>query len=83
MKTLIRIFAIVPAALILYAAWCVLVAAPPEPAFNAPDKAQVIAQLNHLYTVAAYAIVWGIQLGYVAWLGLRSIAQKAAEESLR
>jgi threonine/homoserine/homoserine lactone efflux protein len=34
------------------------------------------AILDHHFTVAAYAIVWAIQLGYLAWLGLRWRAQK-------
>lgn len=80
MKSLIRIFAIVPVALFLVAAYCVFFA-PAEPAFNAPDKVAVVARLNHLYTVAAYSITWAIQLGYVAWLGLKSIAQK--QEAVR
>lgn len=77
MKTVIRIFAIVPIALFLVAAYSILLA-PAEPAFNAPDKAAVVARLNHLFTVAAYSITWAIQLGYLAWLGLKSSAQKQA-----
>ena len=34
------------------------------------------ALLDHQFTVAAYAITWAIQLGYLAWLGLRWRAQK-------
>ncbi|MGD0520016.1 MAG: hypothetical protein ABSA48_02055 [Terracidiphilus sp.] len=34
------------------------------------------AILDHQFTVAAYAITWAIQLGYLAWLGLRWKAQK-------
>jgi hypothetical protein len=75
MKSLIRIFAIVPVALFLLAMYSVFFA-PPEPVFGSPDKAAVIARLNHSYTVAAYSITWAIQLGYLAWLGLKSIAQK-------
>jgi len=75
MKSLIKIIAIVPIALLACAAWCVL-SGPPEPSFAAPDKAAVIARLNHLFTVAAYAIVWAIQLGYVACLGIKWQAQK-------
>lgn len=75
MKSLFKILAIVPIALFLWAAYCIL-SAPPEPAFAAANKAQVVAQLNHLYTVAAYAIVWAIQLGYLSWLGVRWTAQK-------
>ena len=75
MKSFFRIFAIVPAVLFLVAAYSIFFA-PHEPAFNAPDKAAVVARLNHLFTVAAYSITWAIQLGYVAMLGLKSRAQK-------
>jgi hypothetical protein len=34
------------------------------------------AILDHQFTVAAYAITWAIQLGYVVWLGLKWRAQK-------
>jgi hypothetical protein len=34
------------------------------------------AILDHQFTVAAYAITWAIQLGYLAWLGLRWRALK-------
>jgi CcmD family protein len=34
------------------------------------------AILDHQFLVAAYAITWTIQLGYLAWLGLRWRAQK-------
>ncbi len=34
------------------------------------------AILDHQFTVAAFIITWAIQLGYVAWLGLKWRAQK-------
>jgi hypothetical protein len=34
------------------------------------------AILNHQFTVAAYAVTWAIQLGYVAWLAMKWRAQK-------
>jgi len=37
------------------------------------DKAAI---LDHQFRVAAYAISWCIQLGYLAWLGYRWRAQK-------
>ncbi len=37
------------------------------------------AVLDHEFTVAAYIVTWAIQLGYVAWLGLKWRAQKRAE----
>jgi CcmD family protein len=38
------------------------------------------AILDHQFLVAAYAITWILQLGYLAWLGLRWRAQKRAVE---
>ena len=35
------------------------------------------AILDHQFLVAAYTITWAIQLGYLAWLGLRWRAQKS------
>jgi len=34
------------------------------------------AVLDHQFLVIAYTITWVIQLGYVAWLGLKWRAQK-------
>jgi len=34
------------------------------------------AILDHEFLVAAYAVTWVIQLGYLAWLGLKWRAQK-------
>jgi len=34
------------------------------------------AILDHRFTIAAYVITWAIQLGYLAWLGLKWRAQK-------
>jgi hypothetical protein len=34
------------------------------------------AILDHQFTVAAYAVTWAIQLGYLAHLGLKWRAQK-------
>lgn len=36
------------------------------------------AILDHQFTVAAYVVTWAIQLGYLAWLGMRWRAQKRA-----
>ncbi len=42
------------------------------------------ALIDHHFTVAAYAITWAIQLGYLAWLGLKWRALKRhAARSLR
>jgi hypothetical protein len=40
------------------------------------------AILNHEFTVAAYAITWIIQLGYVAWLAVKWSAAKRAAKSI-
>jgi hypothetical protein len=34
------------------------------------------AILDHEFRVAAYVITWAVQLGYLAWLGLKWRAQK-------
>ncbi len=34
------------------------------------------AILDHQFVVAAYTVTWVLQLGYVAWLGLKWRAQK-------
>lgn len=34
------------------------------------------AILDHEFLIAAYTVTWGIQLGYLAWLGLKWRAQK-------
>jgi hypothetical protein len=34
------------------------------------------AILDHQFTVAAYVVTWVVQLGYLAWLGLKWRAQK-------
>jgi threonine/homoserine/homoserine lactone efflux protein len=35
---------------------------------------------DHLYMQAAYTITWAIQLGYLAWLGIKWRAQKHEAE---
>jgi len=39
------------------------------------------ALLDHQYLVAAYDVTWAVQLGYLAWLGLRWQTQKRAAAS--
>jgi hypothetical protein len=36
------------------------------------------AILDHQFVVAAYAVTWAIQLGYLVWLALKWRAQKLA-----
>ncbi len=37
------------------------------------------AILDHQFTVAAYVVTWVIQLGYLAYVGLKWRAEKRAE----
>jgi hypothetical protein len=34
------------------------------------------AILDHQFTVAAYVVTWVLQLGYLAWLGMKWRAEK-------
>ena len=38
------------------------------------------AVLNHHFVVAAYTITWALQLGYLAWLGVKWRAEKRNAE---
>jgi len=84
--TLGLIFAL-PVALLGWACFLVFTA-PAEPPFDWMNHMSVanhdalVALLDHLYLVAAYVVTWAIQLGYLAWLGLRWRAQKRAAANL-
>jgi threonine/homoserine/homoserine lactone efflux protein len=41
------------------------------------------AILDHHFVVAAYTVTWVIQLGYLAWMGLKWRAQKRDSARLR
>ncbi|HWT65306.1 MAG TPA: hypothetical protein VN151_04275 [Terracidiphilus sp.] len=41
------------------------------------DPVQV---LDHQFVVAAYTVTWVIQLGYLAWLGMKWRAEKRSNE---
>jgi hypothetical protein len=41
------------------------------------------AILDHKFVIAAYTVTWVIQLGYLAWLGLKWRAQKRDAARLR
>lgn len=76
-KLFFTLLAVAAAGLFVRVVYLVL-SSPPEPAFSAPNHDAVVAQLNHMFRQAAYSITWAIQLGYVAWLGLKWQAQKQA-----
>jgi hypothetical protein len=40
------------------------------------------AILDHQFRVAAYVVTWTIQLGYLAWLGMKWRVQKRAAARL-
>lgn len=74
-KLIFGLIAVISAGLFAWVFYLVL-SSPPQPPFGAANRSEVIAQLDHSFRVAAYAVTWAIQLGYVAWLGLKSQAQK-------
>ena len=69
------LLALISAGLFIRVGYLVL-SGPPDPAFNAPNHDAVVAHLNHLFRQAAYSITWAIQIGYVAWLGLKWRGEK-------
>lgn len=74
-KLFFQLLAAVAIGLFGWAAYLVL-SSPPEPAYAAANHDAVIARLDHMFRVAAYVLTWAIQLGYVAWLGLKWQGQK-------
>lgn len=74
-KLFFYLLALLSAGLFVRVAYLVL-SGPPEPALTAPNHDAIVAQLNHMFRQAAYAITWAIQLGYVAWLGFKWRSQK-------
>lgn len=79
-RAFFTLLAVVSAALFARVAWLVL-SSPIQPPLNAPNHDAVVAQLNHAFRQAAYSITWAIQLGYLAWLGLKW--QARTRETLR
>ncbi|MGB8259930.1 MAG: hypothetical protein WCE75_06250 [Terracidiphilus sp.] len=61
--------------------YCLLVA-PAEPPFDwrqhmtAAEHDALVDRIDHLYRVAAYAITWAIQLGYLGFLSWNCRAQQ-------
>jgi hypothetical protein len=82
-KLAIGLLFALPVALLGWACFLVI-SAPSEPPIDwmhhmsVVDHDALVALIDHQFTVAAYAITWAIQLGYLAWLGLRWQAQKRA-----
>lgn len=76
-KIFFRVLAVIAAALFVRVIYLVL-SSPPDPAFGAPNHDAIVAHLDHVFRQAAYTIAWAIQLGYVAWLGLKWQRQNQA-----
>ena len=80
-KLAISLIVALPIAFLGWACFLVLFA-PSEPpidwmnSMSVADHNALVALIDHQYTVAAYVITWAIQLGYLAWLGLRWQANK-------
>lgn len=65
-----------PAALLAWSCYLVL-SGPPQPVFgwqsqmSAAEHDAILAVLGHKFTIAAFAVTWAIQLGYLAWLWMK------------
>jgi uncharacterized membrane protein len=72
----------VPLALLAWTAHLIFSAPSADWNLNAsPAQLDAAAALrDHLYRQAAYTITWAIQLGYLAWLGIKWRAQKHEAE---
>jgi hypothetical protein len=79
------IFAL-PAALLVWACYLIFFA-PAEPPIDwerhmsVVDHDARVALLDHIFLVASYVITWAIQLGYLAWLGVKWRAQSRPASS--
>jgi hypothetical protein len=82
-KLALAIIVAVPLALVIWTAHLILSAPPYDWNVNAsPAQLDAAAALrDHLYRQAAYTITWAIQLGYLAWLGIKWRSQKRDAES--
>lgn len=84
-KAVAQIAALVPIALLAWALYS-LYAAPSEPPrdwrlhITQEQHDLMVAPIDHAYRVAAYSVVWAIQLGYLAWLAIKWSAQKPLAE---
>ena len=72
----------VPLALLAWTAHLIFSAPSADWNLNAsPAQLDAAAALrDHLYRQAAYTITWAIQLGYLAWLGIKWRTQKHEAE---
>jgi hypothetical protein len=85
-KTAVRIAALIPIALLLWAVFTLLTAPAEPPAdwrLHMTQEAHdvAVAPIDHAFRVAAYIVTWAIQIGYLAWLGLKWRVQRRAAAS--
>lgn len=79
-KIAARIAAVIPIALLAWAIYTLL-SAPPEPPgdwrlhMTQAQHDLAVAPIDHAYRVAAYTVTWAIQMGFLAWMGLKWTAQ--------
>ena len=81
-KLALGLIVAVPLALLAWTAHLIF-SAPPADWNQNPTDAQLeaaAAMRDHLYMQAAYTVTWAIQLGYLAWLGIKWRAQKHEAE---
>lgn len=69
---------VVPLALLVWTFHLIFSAPPSDWNQNlTPAQMDAAAALrDHLYMQAAYTVTWAIQLGYLAWIGMKWRAQK-------
>jgi hypothetical protein len=83
-KNIALALAVVPLALFVWAALSLLTA-PPEPPgdwrlhMTQEQHDLMVAPIDHAYRVAAYVVTWAIQLGYLAWIGIKWSTQTQNE----
>ena len=83
-KLVIALLFAIPTGLLAWSCYLVL-SGPTQPYFgwqsqmSADDHDRILAVLGHKFTVAAFAVTWAIQLGYLAWLGMKWSADKRNE----
>lgn len=87
-KIAARIAAIVPIALLGWAIYTLLTA-PPEPPgdwrlhMTQEQHDLMVAPIDHAYRMAAYTVTWAIQLGYLAYMGMKWAGQEGETEDPR
>ena len=83
-KLVIALLFAIPTALLAWSCYLVL-SGPTQPYFgwqsqmSAANHDRILAVLGHKFTVAAFAVTWAIQLGYLAWLWMKWGTEKCTD----